>query len=256
MDPRRNRRLCRGLLDHNARMSKTSTFSHSVLQGDSRFVLTHDDRRWPVVAAGVLWLVAGLTAGYWVLQVLGRSDLQPVSASPLVTPPVDSTAVARAFGHATVEAITTADTYAAPVSLRYTLLGVVADRRNQGAALIAIGEEPPKPYAVGATLEGGLVLQSVDRRVARLGPGREGPTTVELTVPEEGDPTASARSAADAYTPPPMPVYTPPATPVYTPPPQQPSPQGASPDLVPSMPTLRGGDGTTVLPADGGPPGS
>jgi hypothetical protein len=53
-----------------------------------------------------------------------------------------------------------------------------------------------------------------------------------------------------------MPVYTPPATPVYTPPPQQPSPQGASPDLVPSMPMLRGGDGTTVLPADGGPPGS
>jgi hypothetical protein len=70
-------------------MSKTSTFSHSVLQGDSRFVLTHDDRRWPVVAAGVLWLVAGLTAGYWVLQVLGRSDLQPVSATPLVMPPVD-----------------------------------------------------------------------------------------------------------------------------------------------------------------------
>jgi hypothetical protein len=82
MDPRRNRLLFGVLLDHNARMSKTSTFSHSVLQGDSRFVLTHDDRRWPVVAAGVLWLVAGLSAGYWVLQVLGRSDLVPVVHRP------------------------------------------------------------------------------------------------------------------------------------------------------------------------------
>jgi general secretion pathway protein C len=45
--------------------------------------------------------------------------------------------------------------------LRYTLLGVVADRQQQGAALIAIDGEPPRPYAVGAQLEGGLVLQSV-----------------------------------------------------------------------------------------------
>jgi general secretion pathway protein C len=237
------------LLDHNARMSKTSTFSHSVLQGDSRFVLTHDDRRWPVVAAGVLWLVAGLSAGYWVLQVLGRSDLVPVGASPAVLPAADSAAVSRALGFPDPESAIAADGMAAPVSLRYTLLGVVADRQQGGAALIAIDGEPPRPYPVGAQLEGGLVLQSVDRKVARLGPSRDGPSTVELQVPEESDLPPVSRPPVQSYTPPP-------STPVYTPPPQQPSPQGASPDLVPSMPMLRGGDGTTVLPADGGPPGS
>lgn len=227
-------------------MSKTSTFSHSVLQGDSRFVLTHDDRRWPVVAAGVLWLVAGLTAGYWVLQVLGRSDLQAVSASPMPLPAVDSIAVARSLGHPDAETMAIDNSDVAPVSLRYTLLGVVADRAQRGAALIAIDGEPPRPYPVGAQIEGGLVLQSVDRKVARLGPSLDGPMTVELVVPEESEVPPASRPPVPSYTPPP-------AVPVYTPPPQSP---GASPDLVPSMPMLRGGDGTPVLPADGGPPGS
>jgi len=223
-------------------MSKTSTFSHSVLQGDSRFVLTHDDRRWPVVAAGVLWLVAGLTAGYWVLQVLGRSELVPVAAAPAALPAADSVAVARALGLPDPEAGVAADGMTAPVSLRYTLLGVVADRQQLGAALIAIDGEPPRPYPVGAVLEGGLVLQSVDRQVARLGPSRNGPSTVELRVPEESEMPPVSRPPVQSYTPPPAPVFTPP-------------PQGVSPDLVPSMPMMRGGDGTTILPADS-PPGS
>lgn len=231
-------------------MSKTSTFGHSVLQGDSRFVLTHDDRRWPVVAAGLLWLAAGLTAGYWVLQVLGRSELVPVTAAPAAMPTADSTAVARALGQPDPVAGLASDGFAAPVALRYTLLGVVADRQQQGAALIAIDGEPPRPYAVGAVLEGGLVLQSVDRRVARLGPERQGPATIELQVPQESDLSPAVQATSDVYTPPPMPVYTPPPTPVYTPP-----APGASPDLVPALPMNRGGDGTTVLPTDS-PPGS
>jgi len=232
-------------------MSKTSTFGHSVLQGDSRFVLSHDDRRWPVVAAGALWLIAGLLAGYWVLQALGRSELVPVVAAPAALPAVDTTAVARALGNPDTMDGASVNGSAASVSMRYTLLGVVADRRQQGAALIAIDGEPPRPYAVGSTLEGGLVLQSVQRHMARLGPSRDGPTTVELLVPEEADLPPAVLSAGDVYTPPPMPVYTPPPVPVYAPPPSP----GMSPDLVPSLPMDRGGDGTTVLPS-GSPPGS
>jgi len=224
-------------------MSKTSTFSHSVLQGDSRFVLTHDDRRWPVVAAGALWLVAGLTAGYWTLQALGRSELVPMVAAPVSLPVVDPAAVARALGQPDPVGGETGSGLALSVSLRYTLLGVVADRRQQGAALIAIDGEPPRPYAVGAALEGGLVLQSVERRTARLGPLADGPTTVELQVPEEADLPPAARAAGEVYTPPPVPVYTPPPLPA------------AAPDLVPSLPMNRGDDGSTVLPAER-PPGS
>lgn len=229
-------------------MSKTSTFGHSVLQGDSRFVLTHDDRRWPVVAAGVFWLIAGLTAGYWGLQALGRSEQVPVVAAPVALPVVDSTAVARALGNPDPVSGEAPGSPAASVSLRYTLLGVVADRRQQGAALIAIDGEPPRPYAVGATLEGGLVLQSVNRRMARLGPTSEGPTTVELLVPEEAELPPTARAQGNGYTPPPMPAHTPP-------PPPPASPSTVSPDLVPSLPMDRGGNGTTVLPS-ARPPGS
>ena len=57
-------------------------------------------------------------------------------------------------------------------------------RRQAGAALIAVNGQPPRPYRVGASLEGGLVLQAVSRRSARLGASMNGPATVELTLPE------------------------------------------------------------------------
>ena len=53
-----------------------------------------------------------------------------------------------------------------------------------GCALIAVNGQPPRPYRVGASLEGGLVLQAVSRRSARLGASMNGPATVELTLPE------------------------------------------------------------------------
>ncbi len=240
------------VLDDNARMSKTSTFGHSVLQGDSRFVLTQDDRRWPVAAAGLVWLVAGLTGGYWVLQALGRTEPVPVSTAAASLPVIDSISVARVLGQPDAEAGQDGMGMAQTVALRYNLLGVVADRRQQGAALIAIDGEPARPYAVGAELEGGLVLQSVDRRVARLGPTLEGPSTVELAVPEESAISPTSRAPSEVYTPPSIPDYTPPPIPAYIPPS---TPPGASPDLVPGLPGDRGGDGTTVLPG-GSPPGS
>ncbi|TNF57985.1 MAG: hypothetical protein EP306_14075 [Burkholderiales bacterium] len=232
-------------------MSKTSTFGHSVLQGDSRFVLTHDDRPWTVVLAGLLWLVAGLTAGYWGLQAMGRSAWVPVASGPASLPAADPQAVARSLGHSAPMAAPADTVSAAPVALRYTLLGVVADRRQRGAALIAIGGEPPRPYAVGATLEGGLVLQSVDERVARLGPSMDGPSTVELPMPQQPDAPAAARAGGQAaagrmLTPPAAPVYTPPPMPVYTPPAAPAT--GAIPDPTPAMPPDRGGDGGTVVP--------
>ncbi|HMN92515.1 MAG TPA: type II secretion system protein N [Hydrogenophaga sp.] len=239
-------------------MSKTSTFGHSVLQGDSRFVLTHDDRPWPMLMAGVLWLAAGLTGGYWGLQALGRTAWVPVAASPVSLPTADPQSIARALGQSDTAPAVVDGVSAAPVSLRYTLLGVVADRRQQGAALIAINGEPPRPYAVGASLEGGLVLQSVDAGLARLGPTLAGPSTVELLVPQAPDAPASGRapggvlspSPPPMYTPPPLPVYTPPPMPVYTPP-----VPGASSGSVPPAPSVRGGDGATSLPAEA-PPGS
>ena len=63
------------------------------------------------------------------------------------------------------------------------VFGVVADRADGGAALIAIDGQPPRPYRVGATLEGGVVLQAVQRRSVRLAPAGSG-ESFELSLPE------------------------------------------------------------------------
>lgn len=134
----------------------------------------------PALAAGLLWLAAGLSGGYWLLQAWGRSPVTPLTAVAAPLPQTDVAAVARTLG-----AVPQAQPAAAPVASasRLQLLGVVARPGQRGAALIAIDGQPPRPYTVGATLDGALVLQSVDRRTARLGPALQGPTTVELSLP-------------------------------------------------------------------------
>jgi general secretion pathway protein C len=95
---------------------------------------------------------------------------------------VDTASVARVLG-ARPEA---AQAPVVPVATatQYSLSGVVATNAPGGAALIAVNGQLPRPYRVGASLEGGLVLQAVTRRTARLGASVDGPTTVELSLPE------------------------------------------------------------------------
>lgn len=136
----------------------------------------------PALSAGLLWLAAGLSAGYWALLAWGRSPVTPVAAVAMAPVGSDAAAVARALGAAApaVAADTPAPVAAAS---RYRLLGVVDQAGRNGAALIAIDSQPPRPYAVGAVLEGGLVLQSVSRLGAQLGASSAGPATVELSLP-------------------------------------------------------------------------
>ena len=136
----------------------------------------------PALAAGVLWLAAGLSAGYWALLALGRSPVAPVAAVALAPAGSDAAAVARALGALPPAVAAQAPAPVAAAS-RYRLLGVVDQAGRRGAALIAIDGQPPKPYTVGAALEGGLVLQSVDRRGVKLGASGAAPATVELSLP-------------------------------------------------------------------------
>jgi len=165
-------------------MNKAAAFSHSVYPGDGLTTSSAAHRPWPAAVAGVLWLAAGLSAGYWVLLALGRTPVTPVAAAPLALPAVDPAVVARALGLLPTMAV--ADTAQAPepTPSRYFLLGVVAVGAEQGAALIGMDGQPPRPYRVGAMLEGGLVLQAVTRTGVRLGPMLQGPATVELALPE------------------------------------------------------------------------
>jgi general secretion pathway protein C len=170
-------------VDHNARMNKAPSFGHSGFLMESPAALQQSaSRRVPALVAALLWLAAGLSAGYWVLQFLGRSAVTPVATVALAPAPPDPLAVARTLGAVPVAAVGAAPAAGAPA--RYVLLGVVATGTDGGAALIAVDSQPPRPYRVGAALDGGLVLQAVTRRTVRLGPSLDAPTSMELSVPE------------------------------------------------------------------------
>lgn len=167
-------------------MKKVPAFGHSGFLMESPAALQTVGRRGPTLAAGVLWLAAGLSAGYWVLLAWGRSPVTPVSTLAPAQLPTDPAAVARTLG-AVPTAVSSGVVAAAPP--RYNLLGVVAVGTKDGAALIAVDGQPPRPYRVGTPLDGGLVLQAVTRRTVRLGPSLEAPTTVELSLPETTAPS-------------------------------------------------------------------
>jgi general secretion pathway protein C len=88
-----------------------------------------------------------------------------------------------------VSAVAAADDEEAPddEADRFHLLGVVAPTgvaaARQGVALIAVGDQPARAWRTGAVVDGELVLLSVTRRGAQLGP-RGGPPSTELSLPE------------------------------------------------------------------------
>ncbi|MBK6593938.1 MAG: hypothetical protein IPG23_15055 [Burkholderiales bacterium] len=62
-------------------------------------------------------------------------------------------------------------------------MGVIAAGPKGGAALIAVDGKPPKPFRVGASVDGNLVLQSVAARRATLAAGVDGPAQMTLELP-------------------------------------------------------------------------
>ncbi len=164
-------------------MATDRGFGHSVFLGEGA-ASGAAPRRAPAVLAVLLWLAAGLSVGYWVLQALGRSPLTPLAATAALPEAPEAAALARVLGATPQAAAVVAGPVAAPpLSSRYQLIGVVADRADGGAALIAIDGQPPRPYRVGAALEGGVVLQAVHRRSVRLAPSGNG-QAFELSLPE------------------------------------------------------------------------
>lgn len=145
-------------------------------------MLRNLDSRWGVrLGTMVLWAVAGASTVYWGLRLSSRpvGAVVPAAAPQPVVP--DPQALARLLGAVPAASVVTAAPAAAS---RFALVGVLAGLRSGGgAALIAVDGKPPRPYRVGATVEPGLVLQSLDRRQARLGPRVDGDTTLSLDIP-------------------------------------------------------------------------
>jgi len=152
--------------------------------------VTHVNRTglWgPRLAAFLLAALAAASAVYWGLKWPGseatgtqRSALA-VATSEGSTP--DPGALARALGggNAPDSAVAAVATVATPS--RMVLMGVVANPKNGGAALISIDGKPAKPYRVGTRVDDNTVLQSVGPRSAVLATTLDGPASQTLELP-------------------------------------------------------------------------
>jgi general secretion pathway protein C len=145
-------------------------------------MLTISRSRWPVASATfVLWALVAASAAYWGLKLAaGGPDATGLAATALQSSAADPAAVARVLG---ASAASGAMPLAPSLSSRFSLVGVVAGRSHQGAALIAVDGKPAKPFRVGSAVAEGLVLQSVEPRRAMLGASTAAPAALTLELP-------------------------------------------------------------------------
>lgn len=144
-------------------------------------MVSNPGNRWAVAAGTfVLWGLAAASAVYWGMK-LSSTGMPAALAPPAPSAPAsDPAAIARLLG------ATPATAAAAPVaslSSRFSLLGIVAERDGGGAALISVDGKPPKPYRVGAPIDEGLLLQSVQQRRALIGPSMQAAPALTLELP-------------------------------------------------------------------------
>ena len=138
----------------------------------------------PRLAAFLLAALAAASAVYWGLKWSGQGVDRPVAALPVAeSPAIDPQGLARALGGGQVVQATAAAPVVASAASRLALIGVVATARQGGTALIAVDGKPARPYRVGATVEDGLVLQSVGPRRAQFAARMDGPATLTLELP-------------------------------------------------------------------------
>jgi general secretion pathway protein C len=137
--------------------------------------------RWAVAGSTfVLWALVAASVVYWGLKLIGGGEAAIAPLSPRSAAPADPVAVARLLG-------ASPKLPQAPsvpnLASRFSLVGVVASRARDGAALIAVDGKPPKPFRVGAPVDEGLVLQSVEARRAQLAASMQGPAVLTLELP-------------------------------------------------------------------------
>lgn len=132
----------------------------------------------------VTFLFAAMTAAsasYWVLKWPAPTSPTRAIAPEPATAPIDTAKVAQLLGANPHAADAKAPLVSAPS--KYKLLGVIADGPRGGSALIAINDEPAKPYRVGERLSDDMVLRSVKARSATLSADEPGSGGVTLELP-------------------------------------------------------------------------
>lgn len=146
--------------------------------------LDHNPRMLARLTAFVVWALVAATAVFWGLRLLVRPQPAPTYAVAVGDAGALRGDLTRLLG-ATPATPSAAAAAAPELASRFKLLGVMASKYSQGDgyALIAVDAKPARAYAVGAPLDGDLVLQSVSLRSAAIGPAQGSPAlTLEVPV--------------------------------------------------------------------------
>jgi general secretion pathway protein C len=135
------------------------------------------------LSAFVIWALVAATAVFWGLRLSVRAPAAPPHTIALGETAAVRGDLTRLLGAAPTAVAAVSGTVQPEAASRFRLIGVMAPRpaaaaagRLQGVALIAVDGKPPKAYAVGARLDGELMLQSVSLRSASIGAGKGQPT--------------------------------------------------------------------------------
>ncbi len=178
------------------------------------------------LVAFLVWAAVAASAAYWGLRLGSTPSALPATVQPVAAGTLRGD-LGRLF--ALPADAPTPEAAAAPppaLAARFQLLGVMAPRpgdkpSTQGVALVGIDGKPPRPYRVGAPVDGELVLLAVTQRGASFGPTGGAPSfqleLPPLPPPATGRLQAGVAPSADAGVPPGFVV--PPATFVPPPPP-------------------------------------
>jgi len=138
------------------------------------------------LVAFVIWAAVAASAMFWALRLGASSPTAPVHTVAVGAAAAPRGDLTRLFGAAPVREAGAAVVVESPLSSRFRLLGVAAPREGgdrNGLALIAVDGKPARSYAVGAAVDGELVLQSVHARGAKLGArGATPQVTLDLPV--------------------------------------------------------------------------
>lgn len=125
--------------------------------------------------------LVALSASYWVLKSMQGHSVSATAAAVNASP--DPQVLARVLGGGQTARPVASGEASSSARAPYVLVGVLADRAQGGAALISVDGKPAKPFGVGATVDGDLVLQSVSGRSAVLAGRSQGAVPITLDMP-------------------------------------------------------------------------
>lgn len=178
------------------------------------------NKRWPLIASFVLFVVLCVSAAYWALQLF-QPPPRPVAAPPrAAAPEIRPQAAAALFGGRANVA----------VASNYKLHGVIfAGNPRDSVAILSADGKPAQAIRAGSEVVPGVTVKEVHRGHVLLA---EGGAVKRVDLPEEAEQQANGAVRAPVPARPVAPTPPPPAPPPAAAPPAPSAPPQA-PDAAP-----------------------